>query len=138
MLSLQLPKFLGRQYDPFGTTKDFTTMVKVKVFSHGKDPFDDIFLQKETFTEVNYMSSLHFYQEDIEAFQQYRERRLLKVPLDQLRIEWIREITPSISLEGSSRGNSRNDSQEESQEKSTTESEHSENSHRMGKAKVWC
>jgi len=33
MLSLQLPKFPERQYDPFGTIKDFTSMVKIKVFS---------------------------------------------------------------------------------------------------------
>jgi len=46
MLSLQLPKFPGRQYDSFGTVKDFTTMVKIKVFSNGEDAFDDIFLHK--------------------------------------------------------------------------------------------
>jgi len=44
MLSLQLPKFPGRKYDPFGTVKGFTTLVKIKVFSNEEDVFDDIFL----------------------------------------------------------------------------------------------
>ena len=79
MQSLKLPKFPGHQYDRNGTAKDFTTMVKVKVFSHEEDAFDDIFLQKETFIEVKHMSSLLFDQEELEAFHQYRERRLLKV-----------------------------------------------------------
>jgi len=57
------------------------------------------------------MSSLLFDQEELEAFHQYREMRLLKVPLDQLLIEPIREPTPSISLKGSSRENYKDDSQ---------------------------
>ena len=44
MLSLQLPKFCGRQYDLFGTIKNFTTLVKIKVFTNEEDVFDDIFL----------------------------------------------------------------------------------------------
>ena len=44
MLSQQLPKFPGRQNDPFDTVKDFTTMVKIKVVSNEEDAFHDIFL----------------------------------------------------------------------------------------------
>ena len=44
--------------------------------------------------------------EELEAFHEYRERRLLKVPLDLLHIEPIREPTPSVSLEGSFKENS--------------------------------
>jgi len=49
MLCLQLPKFSGRQYDPFGVVSNFTIMVKIKVFSNEEDPFDDIFLQEKYF-----------------------------------------------------------------------------------------
>ena len=31
-------------------------MVKVKIFSHEKDPFDDVFLHKNTFIEVKHMA----------------------------------------------------------------------------------
>jgi len=44
MLCLQLPKFLGRQYDPFGVVNNFTTTVKIKVFTNEENPFDDVFL----------------------------------------------------------------------------------------------
>lgn len=44
MLSLWLPKFPGRQYDPFDTVENFTTLVKIKVFSNEADAFDDIIL----------------------------------------------------------------------------------------------
>lgn len=44
MLCLQLPKFPGRQYDPFDVVNNFTTMVKIKVFTNEEDPFDDVFL----------------------------------------------------------------------------------------------
>lgn len=92
MLSLQLPKFPGRQYDPFDTIKDFTTMVKIKVFSNEEDAFDDIVLWKNTFTKVKCMAQLLFEHEDIETFYEYKERRLTKVPLDQILIEPIRGL----------------------------------------------
>jgi len=102
MLSLQLPKFPRRQYDPFDTVKDFTTMVKIKVFTNEEDAFDDILLQNNTFTEVKHMAQFIFDHEDLETFYEYKERRLTKVPLDKLLIEPIREPTPSVSLEGDS------------------------------------
>lgn len=86
-LSLQFPKFPGRQYDPFGIVKDFTTMVKIRVFTHEKDPFDDLFLQKNTFKEVRHMAQMLFDQEGLQTFDSYRRERLSKVPLDQLLIE---------------------------------------------------
>jgi len=45
---------MGRQYDPFSVVSNFTTMVKIKVFSHEEDLFDDVFLQKNTFKEVQH------------------------------------------------------------------------------------
>lgn len=60
MLSLQLPKFPRQQYDLFGTVKNFTTMVKIKVFTNEEDAFDDTFLQKTTFAELKNMAQLLF------------------------------------------------------------------------------
>ena len=111
MKSLKLPKFPRRQYDPNGTANAFTTLVKVKEFTHEEDAFHDIFLQKETFTDVKHMESLIFDLQELESFHEYKERRLLKVPLDQLQIEPIREPTPSISLEENSKDNSKYDSE---------------------------
>ena len=114
MLSLQLHKFPGCQYDTFGTVKNFTTLVKIKVFSNEEDSFDEIFLQKNTFTEVKHMAQLLFDREDLENVYSYRERRLSKVPLDQLLIEPIREPTPSVTIEGDSKEISKTDSGTES------------------------
>lgn len=57
------------------------------------------------------MASLIFDPEDLETFYEYKERILLKVPLDQLRIEPIREPNPNRNLEESSRKNSKDDSE---------------------------
>jgi hypothetical protein len=62
-------------------SKNFTTLVKIKVFSNEEDAFDDIFLQKNTFTEVKHMAQLLFDHEDLEKFYSYRERRLSKGPI---------------------------------------------------------
>ena len=74
------------------------------------------------------MASLLLSTEDINSFHVYRNKRLSKIPLDLLHIEPIREPTPSVSLEGSSKENS----EEETQEKSTHESEHSERQSKNG------
>lgn len=78
-------------------------MVKVKQFTHEEDAFDDLFLQAETLSQVLHMESLLLTLEDVKDFHVYRKKRLLKVPLDLLQIEPIREPTPSVSLEGSSK-----------------------------------
>jgi len=69
-------------------------MVKIKQFTHEEDAFDDLFLQKETFLQVTHMASLVFTPYDVKYFHVYRKRRLLKVPLDLLQIEPLREPTP--------------------------------------------
>jgi len=74
------------------------------------------------------MASLLFAPNDVEAFHVYRKRILLKVPLDLLLIEPIRETTPSVSLEDSSKENS----EEETQERSNNESEHSDHQSQNG------
>lgn len=60
------------------------------------------------------MAQIQFDQEKIQKFNNYREQRLTKVPLDQLCIEPIREPTPNVSISGSS---------EEEKSKSNSEKE---------------
>lgn len=55
---LKLAIVPGRKYDPNDTVKEFTTMVKVKQFDHEEDNFDDLFLQVETFSQVQHTTSL--------------------------------------------------------------------------------
>lgn len=80
-------------------------MVKVKEFTHEEDPFDDLFQGSKSFAQVLYLASLQLSPDDINAFHVYRNKILLNVTLDLLQIEPIREITPSVSLEGSSKEN---------------------------------
>jgi len=117
VLSLQLPKCLGRQRHPFGIVKDFNTMIKIRVFTHEKDPFDDIFLQKNTFKEVQHMAQILFDQECLQEFDNYMIRRLSRVPLDQLIIEPMRDPTLSASIDGDSKEKSKENSRNESIEK---------------------
>ena len=48
------------------------------------------------------MAQIQFPPAEFQEFKLYRERRLANIPLDKLRLEPIREPTPSISLSGSS------------------------------------
>lgn len=48
------------------------------------------------------MALIHFPPAEFQEFKLYRERRLANIPLDKLRLEPIREPTPSISFSGSS------------------------------------
>ena len=59
--------------DSFGVVSNFTTSVKIKVFSNEEDPFDDVFLQKNTFKEVLHMARILFDQEELQKFDIYRE-----------------------------------------------------------------
>jgi len=72
MLSLRLFKFLGRQFDPFDVIKNFTTTVKIKVFSKQDDPFDDIFQQKSTLKEVLHVAQIQFPLAEFQEFKLYR------------------------------------------------------------------
>jgi len=76
MKSLKLATIPGWQYDPNDTTEDFTTMVKVKPFTHEEDTFDDLFIQKESISEVTHMESLLFSPDDVDAVHVYIKRRL--------------------------------------------------------------
>ena len=93
--------FPGRQFDPYDVIKNFTTAVKIKVFSKEDDIFEDTFQQKSTLKEVLHMDQIQFPPAEFQEFKLYRERRLANIPLDKLHLEPIREPTPSISLSGS-------------------------------------
>lgn len=102
MLCLQLFKFLGRQFDPYDIMKNFTTAIKIKVFSREDDLFHDAFQQKSTLKEIFHSAQMKFPPVEFQEFKMYRERRLANIHLGKLRLEPVREPTPSISLSGSS------------------------------------
>lgn len=100
MLCLRLFKILGRQFDPSDIIKNFTTAVKIKLFSKEDDLFYDTFLQKSTLKEVQHSAKMQFPPLEFQEFKIYRERRLANIPLDKLCLELVREPNPSISLSG--------------------------------------
>lgn len=103
--------------------KNFTMIVKIKVFTKEDDIFDDVFRQKSSLGEILHMAQIQFDQEKLQEFNRYREQRLANVPLDKLHIEPIREPTPNISRSGSSReGKSKSKSERESTKKSDKQS----------------
>ena len=119
---LKLFKFPRRLFDPYGIVKDFTTVVKVRVFSGEEDLFDDMFQEKSSFKEILHLAQTRFSPEKFQEFKVYIERRFTTIPLDNLRLEPAREPTPSVSLSGSS-------DSERSKSKSDKEiSEHSKKS----------
>ena len=53
---LQLFKFLKRLFDPYDVVKDFTIVVKVRVFSGEEYIFDDMFQEKCSFKEILHLA----------------------------------------------------------------------------------
>ena len=76
------------------------------------------------------MAQILFDQEYLQTFDNYRKRRLSKVPLDQLLIEPVRDPTPSANIGGDSKEKSKTSSRNESAEnfvdqfEKTLENEH--------------
>jgi len=103
-------------------------MVKVNPFTHKGDIFDDLFLQAETYSQALHFALELLTPDDLRAFHVYSEKRLLKVPWDLLWIEPIREPTPNVSLENTSKENY----EEETQERSTHELKHLEQQSQNG------
>ena len=83
---LKLATIPGRQYDPNKVAFDFTTLVQISRFEHEPDDFDDLFVSIEKFSQVYDLAKSKFQVEDMKKFMQFRSQRLLKAPLDQLRI----------------------------------------------------
>lgn len=59
---LQIFKFLGRPFDPHDIAKNFSTAVKINVFSGEDDLFDDIFQQKSMLEEILHAAQMQFSQ----------------------------------------------------------------------------
>ena len=76
----------GRQYDPRKVAFDFTTLVSIAWFEHEPDEFDDLFVSVDKFSQVYNLAKSKFQTEDMNKFMLFRSQRLLKAPLDQLRI----------------------------------------------------
>ena len=57
---LKLFKFPRRLFDPYGIVKDFTTVVKVRVFSGEEDIFDDMFQEKCSFKDILNLAQARF------------------------------------------------------------------------------
>ena len=99
---LQLFKFSRRLFEPNDVVKNFTTAIKVRVFSGEEDPFDDMFQTQCSFTEVLHLAQTQLSPKYFQEFKVYKERRLTTIPLETLCLEPAREPTPSVSLSGSS------------------------------------
>ena len=81
---LQLFKFPARPFDPNDVAQEFTTNVKIKVFSRKKDLFDDLFHSRSSLQEIFREARSRFSPDDLQRFMLYRERRLASVPLEKL------------------------------------------------------
>ena len=103
------------------------------MFSKEDDLFDDMFQEKGTLKEVLHSAQMQFPPAEFQEFKIYRERRLANIPLDKLRLEPIREPTPSISLSGSS-GTDR--SKSKSGRETSEHSKRSENDHDKSEGSV--
>ena len=80
-----------------------------------------MFQARNSFKEVLNSARAQLSPPDFQQFKLYRERILIPIPLDNLRLEPVREQTPSVSLNGSS-------STSKSKSKSDRDSEHSNKS----------
>ena len=78
-------------------------------------------------------SQIRFPPAEFQEFKIYRERKLSSIPLDKLRLEPIREPTPSISLSGSS-GTDR--SKSKSGRETSEHSKRSDNDHDKSEGSV--
>ena len=118
---LQLFKFSRRLFDQNDIVKNFTNAIKVREFVGEQDLFDDMVQARNSFKEVLNSAKEQLSPGDFQEFKLYRERRLIPIPLDNLRIEPAKEQTPSVSLNTSS-------STGKSKSKSDRDSEHSNKS----------
>ena len=63
-----------------------TSSVSIARFEHEPDEFDDLFVSLNDFPQVYDLAKSKFQKEEMNKFLLFRSQRLLKVPLDQLRI----------------------------------------------------
>ena len=65
---------------------DFTTAVSIARFEHKPDMFDDLFVSVDNLSQFFYLAKSKFHIEEMNKFMLFRSQRLLKAPLDQLRV----------------------------------------------------
>lgn len=94
---LQLFKLPARPFNPNDVAQEFTTNVKIRVFSGKKDLFYDLFQNKSSLQEILREAQSRLSPGDLQKFTLYRERRLASILLERLRLS-AREPTPSINL----------------------------------------
>ncbi len=58
----------------FDVIKNFTTMVKIKVFTKEDDLLDDVFQQKSTLGEILHMAQIQFDQGKLQEFNHTENR----------------------------------------------------------------
>ena len=74
-----------RQYDPKNVSFNFTSMVRISKFEHEEADFDDLFASVEGFSQVKHLEKLKFGAKGMEEFLRFKNNKLLKIPLEQLR-----------------------------------------------------
>ena len=82
----------------------------MKPFVKEIDGFDDLFQGMEKFSNIIKFASSQLNQDDLEAFQIYRNKRLERVPLNLLTIEDFNRPTPSIILDNEAKDMSEDES----------------------------
>ena len=86
LTNLKLSTIPGRQYDPRKVAYDFSTSVSIDRFEHEPNMFDDLFFSVDKLSQVFDLAKSKFQVEEMNKFLLFRSQRLLKVPLDQLRV----------------------------------------------------
>ena len=86
LTDLKISTIPGRQYDPRKVAYDFTTSVSIARFEHEPDVFDDLFVSVDKMSQIFDLAKSKLQPEEMNKFLLFRSQRLLRVPLDQLRI----------------------------------------------------
>lgn len=93
-------------------------MVQISKFEHEDADFDDLFASTKGFSQVEHLAKLKFGANGMAKFLQFRNNRLLTIPLDQLRTtplqheEYREEKNIETEQEKENTGNKAGDSSE--------------------------
>ena len=105
----------GRLYDPNDVIKNNMAKHKMKPFIKEEDKFDDFFQGVKNFSDIVKRVSSQLNQENVEAFQVYRNKRLKNIPLNFLVIE-DEKHTQCVSLDDEMKYISENESGQSKQQ----------------------
>ena len=76
----------NRHYDPLNLANNFTNQVKIRPFVHEDDDFDDLFEWVDNYVAVQKLETLCLHPQQLLKFQQYKNKRLQKIPLNILNV----------------------------------------------------